>query len=115
MIHVEPIAAEPTREPAAPPVPAVRTALLSTRRLAALFPEPALDPAGHPTSTRLDRWSARLRHGLRLSWARFLFRLRWVHPTRQALVSLRLRLRLAFVRLRHRRKLFRNRPEARSS
>ena len=105
MTRVEPIAAEPSCEIASPTPTAVRTALLSTRRLAALFPEPALDPAGQSTSTRFDRWSARLRHGLRLSRARVLFRLRWVHPARQALVSLRLRLRLALLRWRHRRKL----------
>lgn len=105
MTRIEPSTAEPACEPEAPTAPAVRTALLSTRRLATLFPEPALDPSGQPTTTRLDRASARFRHAWRLTWARLLFRLRWVEPTKQALVRLRLRIRLALLRIRHRRKL----------
>lgn len=105
MIQARPDVETAAIEPSARIVPEVRTALLSTRRLAALFPEPILGPQGRPTSTRLERGLARLRHARRLGWARLQFRLRWIETVRQALVRVRLQLRLRLLRLRHRRTL----------
>jgi hypothetical protein len=95
----------PASEQTPVPPPVVRTALLSTRRLAALFPEPALDSDGRPESSGLDRASAALRRRARLLWTRALFRLGRVVPTRQGLVQLRMKLRLTLLRLRHARRL----------
>lgn len=107
MSRVEPIAREPAPGPEAgtSPAPAVRTALVSTRRLARLFPSPALDASGRPTTTRIGRLSARARHGLRLLWVRAQFHFHWAWPDRRSLVQFRMRLRLAMLRLRHRRTL----------
>lgn len=108
MTEVVPQAAETglarASEPNPAPVP-VRTALLSTRRLASLFPEPTLDSDGRPESSDLDRAVASLRRRARLLWARAVFRLGWIEAARRGLVQLRMRLRLALLRLRHARRL----------
>jgi hypothetical protein len=87
------------------PEPAVRSALVSTRRLALLFPSPELDGSGRPLSSAVDRLAARLRHRCRLATCRLWFLGRRLEPIRAAWVALRLRLRLALMRLRHGRSL----------
>lgn len=89
---------------ASEPMP-VRTALLSTRRLAALFPEPTLDSEGRSESSGLDCAVASLQRRARLFWTRTVFRFGWVPSARRGLVQLRMKLRLTLLRLRHARRL----------
>jgi hypothetical protein len=89
-------------DPRTPTVgPPVRTAMVSTRRLALLFPSPELDRRGELRSTRLDRLAAGLRRRRRLLACRLWFFGRRLEPLRVKLVTARLRLRLALIRLRH--------------
>lgn len=95
------------RPPDAAPAVPIRTALVSTRRLAQLFPTPGLDATGLPEATRLGRGGIALRRLLRLTWARLRFRL-WRHGPLPGLVLLaesRMRVRLALLKIRHRKRL----------
>lgn len=95
------VAVEDPREPEPSASAKVRTALVSTRRLALLFPEPELGRGGQPDSSWFDRLAAGLRHRRRLAATRLWFRFQRLDALKMALRSGRMRLRLMLMRLRH--------------
>jgi hypothetical protein len=85
-------------------VPAPRLTLVSARRLALLFPALA-DPTATSPLSRLERALIRVRCQTRLVWVRLIFRFGAMGLLAPRLAHARLRLRLAWLRLRHRRTL----------
>ncbi len=85
--------------------PEIRTAMVSTRRLAIVCPTPALDAQGRPEASRLDHQRARLSHLMRLWGARLSFRHRRLAQFAPRLVEMRMSVRLAVMKYRVKRRL----------
>ncbi len=103
MIDTEPTTSD-SKADGSTPAPQPRTSLVSSRRLAQLFPPATTsEPSGPlPWLRRLEIW---FRVRLRLLWARAHFRARGLLALRPTLVQWRMRLRLALLRWKHRHRL----------
>ncbi len=84
---------------------AIRSAMISTRRLAIVCPSPALDGRGQPESSWIDRLWTRTRYRMRLRGVRLVFRYPALGQIVPRLVELRMNLRLRWLKLRVRRHL----------